>query len=289
MEVIETIYNLREKLAALKSHRNINIGFVPTMGYLHQGHVSLMKAAREQSDVVVLSIFVNPLQFGVNEDFDRYPRDTERDLQLASDAGVHIVFMPGIKEMYPQLMKTKVSVSEITSVLCGAARPGHFDGVATVVTKLFNIVQPDKAFFGLKDAQQVAVITQMVQDLNMPLEIVPCPIVREADGLAMSSRNVYLSSEERKQAIVLSDALLRAEGWIKESETTPDSLKIRIREYIQTAPSAHIDYVEILQYPSLMPIKQWAEERIGQQEVIIALAVKFGSTRLIDNRIIPFC
>jgi pantoate--beta-alanine ligase len=203
-------------------------------------------------------------------------------LRLAAEAGVDIVFLPDTSEMYPRPIKTKVVVSELTERLCGASRPGHFDGVATVVTKLFNIVQPDKAFFGMKDAQQVAVIRQMVDDLNMNVTIVPCPTLREEDGLAMSSRNVYLNPEERKQSLVLSSALRQAEKWIREEQLPLDQVKQRIIDHISHAPLARIDYVDILTYPGLQPV----EPNQPQTSIIIALAVKFGNTRLIDNLIV---
>jgi pantoate--beta-alanine ligase len=285
MHVIQTIEELRRAIRISREERTgTRVGFVPTMGYLHEGHASLIKTAREQSDVVVLSIFVNPLQFGPNEDFDKYPRDEERDLKVAEQAGADIVFFPQVAEMYPSQTKTKVTVSGVTERLCGASRPGHFDGVATVVTKLFNIVQPDAAFFGMKDAQQVAVIEQMVTDLNQPVRIIPCPTLREADGLAMSSRNVYLNEEERKQAVVLSSTLRMAEARLKENgeAITPEELIQYVRDHITAAPLADIDYAEVLAYPSLEPLSSFKESK----RIIIALAVRFGKTRLIDNAII---
>ncbi|MNI14787.1 Pantothenate synthetase [compost metagenome] len=284
MEVIHSISLLKE---CLKQHKLKNpaivIGFVPTMGFLHEGHASLIKAAKEQSDLVVLSIFVNPLQFGPNEDFDRYPRDLQRDSAIAEAAGVDLIFLPQKEEMYPQPIRTTVSVTTVTDRLCGASRPGHFDGVATVVSKLFHIVQPDKAFFGLKDAQQVAVLTQMVSDLNMNVEIIPCPTFREPDGLAMSSRNVFLTKEQREQALVLSQSLRSAAVWVEEHAiyTTKDLIELTI-SHIQSAPLAVIDYVELLAFPSLEPITTVDSNK---DTVILALAVKFGTTRLIDNLI----
>lgn len=256
------------------------IGMVPTMGFLHEGHLSLVKAARQKCDVVVMSIFVNPLQFGPNEDFERYPREIERDSKMAEKAGVDILFTPEVTEMYPKPMLTNISVANVTAPLCGASRPGHFDGVSTVVNKLFQIVQPDYAFFGQKDAQQVAVVTQMVYDLSMPVEIVPCPIVREADGLAMSSRNVYLSVEERTQALVLSQSLKQAEKWLEEGKSLSE-IKEQVKQMIAEKSLADIDYVEILSYPELAPVELESQG----QSIIIALAVRFGKTRLIDNAI----
>lgn len=292
MQVHTTIQQLRAAIAARKQElrttlrdREPLVGFMPTLGYMHAGHLSLIDRARQECDIVVVSIFVNPLQFGANEDFDKYPRDNERDTRLAAEAGADFVFIPSVQEMYPQYpTKTKVVVNEITDVLCGASRPGHFEGVATVVAKLFNIVQPDRAYFGQKDAQQVAVIEQMVQDLNMPLTVVPCPTLREPDGLAMSSRNVYLSEEERKQALVLSQALKLAEDLTAThaGSITPEELRSRLESHIRTAPLAVIDYIDIRTYPSLQPV----ETLDTDQPVLIALAVKFGRTRLIDNTIL---
>ncbi|OCT12802.1 pantoate--beta-alanine ligase [Paenibacillus pectinilyticus] len=285
MEVVQTIADLRSRIKAYRRKNEKSVGFVPTMGFLHEGHASLLTKARAQSGLVVLSIFVNPIQFGPGEDFERYPRDAERDLAFAEAAGVDLVFMPSVEEMYPTPTRTTVRVSEVTTRLCGASRPGHFDGVATVVSKLFHIVQPDQAFFGLKDAQQVAVIEQMVKDLNLPVEIVPCPTLREADGLAMSSRNVYLSTEERQQALVLSQSLNKAKDFIQSKAATSfTSLELQnlVTQHIQTAPLAVIDYVEVLSYPTLEPFDQ----SHSTSSLIIALAVKFGKTRLIDNLIL---
>lgn len=285
MEVVQTIADLRARIKAYRRKNDQSVGFVPTMGFLHDGHASLLQKARSQSGLVVLSIFVNPLQFGPGEDFERYPRNAENDLAVAEASGVDIVFMPSVDEMYPTPTRTTVSVSEVTTRLCGASRPGHFDGVATVVSKLFHIVQPDQAFFGLKDAQQVAVIEQMVLDLNLPVEIVPCPTLRENDGLAMSSRNVYLSPEERQQALVLSQSLQKAKTFIESKSTssfTSQELEILVRDHIQTAPLAVIDYAEVLSYPTLEPF----EHSHSITTLIIALAVKFGKTRLIDNLIL---
>lgn len=290
MKTIHTIKELRLEIEVLRKKalaegKTAAVGFVPTMGYLHNGHASLMQKARSECDTVVLSIFVNPIQFGPNEDFDRYPRDPERDLSLAEANGVDLVFMPDVREMYPQPIKTKVIVSDITDKLCGASRPGHFDGVATVVSKLFHIVQPDKAYFGMKDAQQVAVIQQMVTDLNMNVDVVRCPIVREANGLALSSRNVYLSPEERKQALVLSQSLGLAAGWLKEAAGDVAQVKKQIEDHIRTSPLAAIDYIEIVAYPSLISAESLNEAERKNTDLLVALAVAFGKTRLIDNRL----
>lgn len=285
MQVIRRIEELRAAIRKARAENSeLRVGFVPTMGYLHEGHASLLRAARKQCDVVVLSIFVNPLQFGPNEDLSRYPRDELRDLALAEKEQADIVFLPEVEEMYPSPTKTVVSVSGVTERLCGASRPGHFDGVATVVMKLFNMVQPDLAFFGQKDAQQVAVIEQMVSDLNMPVQIVPCPIVREQDGLAMSSRNVYLEPEQRQQALVLSSSLKMAERFVAEArgQMNADELHKAILEHIRQSPMADVDYIEIVAYPALQPITEIQEG----MSILIALAVKFGKTRLIDNTII---
>lgn len=290
MKIIHTIEELRSEIKAARNKAvtegsEETVGLVPTMGYLHDGHASLIRKARSECGTVVLSIFVNPIQFGPNEDFERYPRDPERDLDIAGVNGVDLVFMPNVREMYPQQTKTKVIVSDITDRLCGASRPGHFDGVATVVSKLFHIVQPDKAYFGLKDAQQVAVIRQMVSDLNMNVDVVPCPIIREPDGLALSSRNVYLSPEERKQALVLSQSLGLAEQWLKDAAGDVTAVKKQIEDRIRTSPLAVIDYVEIVAYPSLVPAERLDDEERKNTDLLIALAVAFGKTRLIDNRL----
>ncbi|QDS34464.1 pantoate--beta-alanine ligase [Brevibacillus brevis] len=279
MQQVSTIEEMRVHIKEAR-RQGKTIGMVPTMGFLHEGHLSLVKAAREVCDLVVMSIFVNPLQFGPNEDFERYPRDIERDSKMAEEAGVDLLFTPEVSQMYPKPMLTNISVTNVTTLLCGASRPGHFDGVSTVVNKLFQIVQPDYAFFGQKDAQQVAVVTQMVHDLSMPVQIVPCPIVREVDGLALSSRNVYLSADERVQALVLSQSLKQAEEWLGQGMALSE-IKNRITQMISEKPLADIDYVEILSYPALAPIEQ---ETAGQT-IIIALAVRFGKTRLIDNTI----
>lgn len=284
MRVVRTVQQLRETLEYMRDGGHTPIGFVPTMGYLHEGHASLLRKAAETCSTVVLSIFVNPLQFGPNEDFETYPRNEERDLELAEREGADIVFIPSVEVMYPQPIRTGVSVSTLTNVLCGASRPGHFDGVTTVVSKLFNMVQPDYAFFGLKDAQQVAVLTQMVADLNMNVEIVPCPIVREPDGLALSSRNVYLSEEERQQALVLSRSLNEAREAVGRGDvTTAGGVRVLLEKIITSAPLAVIDYAEALTFPSLEMLSDDALLTDIEGNVILALAVKFGKTRLIDN------
>lgn len=282
MRIVHTIREVREFVREQRQQGRL-VGFIPTMGYLHEGHMSLVKASKEQCGATVMSIFVNPLQFGPNEDFDRYPRDLERDAKLAEEGGVDLIFAPSVDEMYPNgkgTSLTHVDVEQVTTGLCGASRPGHFRGVATVVAKLLNIVQPDKAFFGLKDAQQVAVIQQMVHDLNLPVDIVPCPTLREADGLAMSSRNVYLTPEQREQALVLSRSLRAAEELVAEGERDVERLTKIIREMIEEQPLADIDYVQIVGMPDLGPITTL------EKKALLALAVRFGKTRLIDNTIL---
>jgi pantoate--beta-alanine ligase len=277
VELVRTIQEVRQ---AVRSARQAGktIGFMPTLGYMHEGHLSLIRAAREECDFVVVSIFVNPTQFGPNEDFDRYPRDLERDLSLCRSAGVDLVFHPSVQEMYPQPFLTQVRVGKITERLCGASRPGHFEGVATVVAKLLNIVRPDRAYFGQKDAQQVAVIKRMVADLNMDeIEIRAMPTVREPDGLAMSSRNVYLSPEERKAATVLYRSLKMAQERVAAGERDLAALREAMRAMIAAEPLASIDYVEIVDVTTLEPI-----DRLEKQ-ALAALAVRFGKTRLIDN------
>lgn len=282
MIICRTINDLKQHLHELKKDGK-SVGFVPTMGYLHEGHASLMREAKAGNDIAVLSIFVNPMQFGPNEDLDRYPRNEERDTALAEQCGIDVVFLPTVREMYPKKPLTSVMVSSITTRLCGASRPGHFDGVGLVVSKLFHLVQPDRAYFGMKDAQQVAVIEQLVQDLNFDLEIVPCPTVREPDGLALSSRNVYLSAEQRLQAVVLSQSLNLAKEWISQPDMTAGRLLDLVTDHIKGAKDAVIDYVELLRFPGLEEID--LAERTDQlnEPVILAMAVKFGTTRLIDN------
>lgn len=282
MKIIRTIKAWREqRMELLTDNPRLNIGLIPTMGYLHEGHLSMVDHARQECDLVVMSIFVNPLQFGADEDFADYPRNLEQDAQKAQARGVDVIFAPSTNEMYPSAAPlTTVSVRELSDVMCGKSRPGHFDGVATVVMKLFQIIQPDYAYFGLKDAQQVAIIEQMVNDLNVPVHIRPCPIIRESDGLALSSRNVYLSTDERKQATVLYRSLKNAYDAVQKGERRPGKIEERIRTEIEGAPLAEIDYVELRTYPGLQKLDYL------QQTFIIALAVKFGKARLIDNIVV---
>ncbi|WP_018133280.1 pantoate--beta-alanine ligase [Effusibacillus pohliae] len=279
MKIIHTIREIREYV---REQRTLGktVGLVPTMGSLHDGHLSLARQAKAECDVAVMSIFVNPLQFGPSEDYDRYPRNLEGDARLAETAGVDAIFAPPVHEMYPQPQMTFVDVEGLTENLCGASRPGHFRGVATVVTKLFNIVQPDKAFFGQKDAQQVRVIEQMVQDLNIPVQIVPCPIVREADGLAMSSRNVYLSPEERRQALAIYRALQAAEAMFGAGERSADAIREQVRSIIEAEPLAEVDYIKIVDLQTL------SDTSLIDRDCLLAVAVRFGGTRLIDNVIL---
>ncbi len=281
MQIIKTPAELNAVSKKIRSEGK-TIGLVPTMGYLHEGHKSLIRKSAEQNDVTIVSVFVNPTQFGPGEDLETYPRDLERDKQAAESAGAEYIFHPEPEDMYPDGYGTFVSVdSDITKILCGKTRPGHFRGVATVVTKLFNISMADRAYFGQKDAQQLAVIMRMVSDLNMNIEIVPCPIVREKDGLAMSSRNTYLSAEEREQALCLSAALKEAEAAVKGGETDLEKIKQDIRARISKSPLADIEYIESCAFPSLEPYGGKLVEK-----TLIALAVRFGKTRLIDNIIV---
>ncbi|MGI6119077.1 MAG: pantoate--beta-alanine ligase [Desulfosporosinus sp.] len=270
------ILELREIIAQEKKRGRV-IALVPTMGYLHKGHLSLVEHAKQDGVCVVMSIFVNPLQFGPNEDYARYPRDLERDAKLAEEAGVDVLFHPTTEEMYPRPMVTYVDVSQLDAVLCGAKRPGHFRGVVTVVNKLFNIVQPDIAYFGQKDYQQYLVIQRMVSDLNLPIKICSVPIVREEDGLALSSRNIYLTEEQRKEAKVLSQSLKEVKNWMRAGERSAREIERQLREKISRECHGVIDYVEVRDARDL------SEVTVIECPVVIALAVKFGSTRLIDN------
>lgn len=276
MKIITDIEELKNYTLSCRREGK-SIGLIPTMGYLHAGHQSLIQKSAAENDLTIVSIFVNPTQFGVGEDFESYPRDLAHDAEAAETAGASVIFHPTAEEMYPEGYHTYISVEEITSVLCGKSRPTHFRGVTTVVSKLFHITHADRAYFGQKDAQQLAVIMRMTADLNMDTEIIPCPIVREADGLAMSSRNTYLSAEERKQALVLSQGLLSAEKLFVGGERNAATLKDTVIQKIESAPLAQIDYVELLTYPNLTSCKTVRER------CLLAVAVKFGSTRLIDN------
>lgn len=274
--VVETIAELRAACEAARG-TGASIGLVPTMGYLHEGHRTLMRAARAHHDLVVLTIFVNPLQFGPNEDLSRYPRDLSGDLDAATAEGVDIVFAPSVDEMYREPALTTVHVAEVTEGLCGAQRPGHFDGVTTVVTKLFSIVGPSTAYFGRKDAQQLAAVTRMARDLNLPVTVVGCPLVREADGLAMSSRNAYLSPEQRAQALALSRALVMAAGEIEVGERDAAAVRHTLGRVLDAEPGLEIEYAEVCDADTLAPIAAL------DGRVLVAIAARIGTTRLIDN------
>ncbi len=279
MQIISDIQQMQSLTGSLKREGK-RVAFVPTMGFLHEGHASLLREGRRCGDVLVLSIFVNPIQFGPNEDLDRYPRDMERDCRIASECRVDIVFTPDAAGMYPPGFQTGVTVRDISLPLCGAGRPGHFDGVATVVAKLFNIVQPDLALFGCKDYQQLAVIRRMVIDLSMPVEIVGMPIVREADGLAMSSRNAYLSSEQRRSALCLHKCITDVRKMFAGGERSAEVLQGTVREILGLEPSVLIEYVEFRKGATL------EEQNVVDNSTLLALAVKVGQTRLIDNTVL---
>ena len=275
--LFKKVRDLRNHIRNLKCEKGLSVGFVPTMGYLHEGHKALIRKSKVQNDVTVVSIYVNPTQFGPSEDYDRYPRDLERDMAICEELGVDVVFAPPDEEIYPLGFKTEVYVKGISDVLEGKFRPGHFKGVATVVLKLLNIVQPDRAYFGEKDYQQLKVIETMVRDLLIPVEIVPVETVREPDGLACSSRNVYLSEEERESALSLYRSFLLAEEMIRKGERRADVIKAEMEKFILSHPHVRkIDYVEITD-PDLRPTDT---VRKGDR---ILLAVWVGSTRLIDN------
>ena len=279
MEVVSTIKEVREHIKEWKRNGD-KIGFVPTMGYLHEGHGSLITAARKNNDKVVVSIFVNPMQFGPTEDLESYPRDLEKDSRFCESLGADLIFHPEPSEMYHDDFSSYVDMFVLTEELCGLSRPVHFRGVCTVVNKLFNIVQPDRAYFGEKDAQQLAIIKHMVQDLNMDIEVIGCPIVREEDGLAKSSRNTYLSEEERKAALILSRTIELAKKLIAEGEKDADVLVSKMKKNIEKEPLAKIDYVKAVNGLSMQQQKEI------KAPMLIAMAVYIGKTRLIDNVIL---
>ncbi|KAA5806281.1 pantoate--beta-alanine ligase [Thermoanaerobacterium thermosaccharolyticum] len=276
MIVVKKISDVREAIKAQKAQGK-TIGLVPTMGYLHEGHLSLVKKARENSDFVCASVFVNPIQFGPNEDYNKYPRDIERDIKLLEENGCDLVFIPSVEEMYPSERLTTVSVIKITNKLCGAYRPGHFDGVCTVVTKLFNIFTPDIAVFGQKDAQQVAVIKKMVEDLNIPVKIIASPIVRDKDGLALSSRNVYLSDDERHAALILYKSLKEAEKILESGERNAEKVINTVRNILESEPLCKIQYISCVHPDTLEDLTAINDK------ALIAIACYIGNTRLIDN------
>ncbi|OHV80150.1 pantoate--beta-alanine ligase [Rhizobium sp. LCM 4573] len=279
MRVIGKIEELRGHLRQLAAPGK-SVGFVPTMGYLHDGHMELVARAKAENDIVVASIFVNPLQFGANEDLARYPRDLPRDSAMLERAGVDILFAPGVEDMYPRPMKTVVDVPELGVELEGAVRPGHFAGVATVVCKLFNIVQPQAAYFGEKDYQQVVIIKRMVEDLALPVRVVAVPTVRDSDGLALSSRNVYLSEVERRAAVIVPRTLAEAERLVEEGLADPVELEEKLHAFVRREPLASAEVVAVRDASTLRPVTSIVEP------VVIALFVRVGSTRLLDNRVI---
>ena len=279
MNVAYTVKEVREQVKAWKKE-GLSVGLVPTMGYLHEGHASLMKKAVEENDRVVASVFVNPTQFGPTEDLESYPRDFDKDCALCESIGVNLVFHPEPEEMYAPDFCTWVDMDVLSKTLCGKCRPFHLRGVGTVVSKLFNIVTPDRAYFGQKDAQQLAIIRRMVRDLNMDIEIVGCPIVREEDGLAKSSRNTYLNEEERAAALILSKAVFLGQKMAADGETDTAVIKKAMIEKIESEPLAKIDYVEIVDGLSMQPV-----DKI-EGSILAAMAVYIGKTRLIDNFII---
>ena len=276
MRIVESIKDVRATVKEWKA-KGLKVGFVPTMGYLHEGHESLIRKASEENDRVVVSIFVNPIQFGPKEDLSTYPRDLDRDSKVCKSAGADIIFHPENEEMYFKDFSTFVDMNGLTDGLCGKSRPTHFRGVCTVVTKLFNIVAPDRAYFGEKDAQQLAVIKRMVRDLNIDIEIIGCPIVREKDGLAKSSRNTYLSVEERNAATILNKSLTLAKEKIQAGERDSEVIIKLIQEVINSEKLARIDYIEVVDSLSMEKV-----ERI-EKSVLVAIAVFIGKTRLIDN------
>lgn len=273
VRVISTVADMRRARQEMAG----SVGLVPTMGALHEGHLSLVRGARVDDDTVVVSIFVNPTQFGPGEDYALYPRDTDRDLALLRDLGTDLVFMPSVEEMYPEGFDTHVEVEKLTQRLEGASRPGHLRGVATVVTKLFNIVQPHRAYFGQKDAQQLAVIRRLARDLDLPVEVVGLPTVREPDGLAMSSRNAYLSSEEREAALVLYRSLEAAQELWRSGVRDASLIRQRMGELLAAEPLARVDYVSVAEFDTL------EELETVDRPALVSLAVRIGKTRLIDN------
>ncbi len=279
MKVLGTVKEVRDQVKRWRA-RGLSVGLVPTMGFLHEGHGSLISKAVEQNDRVVVSVFVNPTQFGPGEDLEAYPRDMDRDSAYCESLGANVIFHPEPSEMYDPDFTTYVNMEVLSETLCGVTRPIHFRGVCTVCTKLFNIVKPDRAYFGQKDAQQLAIIRRMVRDLNMDLEIVGCPIVREEDGLAKSSRNEYLSPEERQAALILSQSIFLGEKMIAEGEKSAEAVKKAMTEKINTEPLAEIDYVEVVDGVSMQPIDEI------KAPALVAIAVKIGRTRLIDNTIV---
>ena len=279
MKVVKTIKEVREIVSSWRRD-GLTVGLVPTMGYLHEGHQSLISKSVSENDRTVVSVFVNPIQFGPNEDLEAYPRDLKRDMEAVEAVGGDLIFNPEPAEMYPSHFTSFIDTTETTELLCGAVRPVHFRGVCTVVGKLFNIVTPDRAYFGQNHAQQLATIRRFVRDLNFGLEIVPCPIVREADGLAKSSRNTYLSPAERKAALILSKSLALGKKAVDEGERDASKVVSIITESLQTEPLARIDYVEVVDFENIQRVETISGE------TLVAIAVYIGKTRLIDNFIV---
>lgn len=279
IKVTGSVENTRKQVKEWKN-QGLTVGLVPTMGYLHEGHQSLIERAVKENDRVVVSVFVNPIQFAAGEDLESYPRDIEKDAELCEETGADLIFNPTPQQMYPEDFSTHVVMEGLTKELCGRTRPTHFGGVCTVVSKLFNIVSPDRAYFGEKDAQQLAIIRRMVRDLNFDIEIAGCPIVREADGLAKSSRNTYLNSKERKAALVLSKSISIGKKLVEDGERSSAAVIKAMTEVIETEPLAKIDYVNIVNADSIEPV----DEISGK--ILAAIAVYIGKTRLIDNFIV---
>lgn len=278
MQIIQSIEEMKQASKTF-SRKQKQIGFVPTMGYFHDGHLELIRQAHKQNDITVVSVFVNPLQFGPDEDFESYPRDEQRDIKLASENGADIIFIPEATDMYPKKTIVSMDMLERTDVLCGRSRPGHFSGVVTVLTKLFHIVQPQKVYFGMKDAQQAAVVEALIEDLNFPISFVGVPTVREASGLAKSSRNVRLTEQEKSEAPSLYKALQMGKKMALDGQTNPVIIKKEVRRFIAEHTTGDIDYTELLSYPELRPITP------ADRTWILAVAVQFSKARLIDNLI----
>ncbi|MCR4955384.1 MAG: pantoate--beta-alanine ligase [Lachnospiraceae bacterium] len=279
MQLVTTIQEVRDIVKQWKKE-DLTVGFVPTMGYLHEGHASLMKEARKRDDKVVVSVFVNPMQFGPSEDLDSYPRDINADSKLCEEMGVDLIFHPEPSEMYHDDFCSFTDINGLSNHLCGLSRPIHFRGVCTVLNKLFNIVMPDRAYFGQKDAQQAAIVKQFVKDLNLPLEIVRCPIIREADGLAKSSRNTYLSAEERKAALILSKAIFLGQELVEKGETSAKKVTDQMTDLIKTEPLADIEYVTAVNGLTMEEVDEIKDP------TLVAIAVRIGKTRLIDNFVV---
>lgn len=277
---MKTIRSLQTMKTELQQSQNLSVGFVPTMGYLHEGHLSLVEQAKRENDIVIMSIFVNPLQFGPNEDFERYPRDEKHDTNAAQQAGVDLLFLPSVQEMYPEQMGLTINVCKGADVLCGSSRPGHFDGVATVLAKFFHLIAPNRTYFGLKDAQQFAIVNTLISHLNFPIQLIGLPTVREKDGLAKSSRNVYLSEEERKEAANLYQCLVQGQQLLRDGMKHSHTIIQKVKDCITSRTSAKIDYVELLSYPDLKPVE------LIEEQIILAVAVQYKHARLIDNIIL---